>query len=243
MLAVLLGSLLAGWSGWQANRSISVALWPLFTWAIGFALALGGISTVFSAHAMADHAAMARAAALSLLIGHVVGLGLLKASPGHPATAGFGLAMALGLPPLGAFAGLWLGLQTLQAALLLLPAWPSLLLVAGGLMALAGWVGVWRGGVHWVTTATPSESKRFWRRLLLIIGLIGGFLPWLWVLPAQVIAGSMTGELPLLLVALGMMLTPVIPGQASVIPFGLLALAMAFLAVLRLVLRFSRRAS
>ncbi|MNT58430.1 hypothetical protein D3C72_1958630 [compost metagenome] len=61
------------------------------------------------------------------------------------------------------------------------------------------------------------------------------------MLPAQVIAAWLTGELPILLVALGMMLTPVIPGQASVIPFGLLAIAMALTSVLLLVLRLTRR--
>jgi hypothetical protein len=202
---------------------------------------LAGIGMEFHLQALPDHAATAYAAALSLAFGHAAGLLLLWLSPGRPMASAVGLAMALGLPPFGAFAGLWFGLQSIQAALLLLPAWPALALAAGGLAGLAGWTWAWQGGLRALRPASPPRRFGGLGGVLVALAFLAGFLPWIWVLPAQVAVAELTGELPVLLVALGMMLTPVIPGQASVIPFGLLAIAMALTSVLLLVLRLTRR--
>jgi hypothetical protein len=200
-----------------------------------------GLGLDFHLQGLPDHAATAYAAALSLLAGQATGLLLLWLSPGRPVASTLGLAQALGLPPLGAFPGLWLGLQAIQSSMLLLPAWPSLLHAAAALAGLAGWVWAWHGGWSLMEADSPPRKGAWARGLLITLGILAGFLPWVWVLPSQLAAASLTGELPVLLVALGMMLTPVIPGQASVIPFGLLAIAMAVTSVLLLVLRLTRR--
>ncbi len=248
----LVGAGLALWSGWRC-RQTSLPETPtarrlapfLAGWAMGFALVMGALGLDFGLQGMPDHAATAYAAALALLLGHLSGLALLALSSGRPLALTVGLWMTLGLPPFGAFAGLWLGLQALQASLLLLPAWPSLLHAATGLACLGGWVWAWQGGERLRhAEAAPQPTRRavaIASGFLVGLGVLAGFLPWLWVLPAQVGAGAATGELPMLLVALGMMLTPVIPGQASVIPFGILAIAMALTSVLLLVLRLTRR--
>lgn len=235
-------SLLASRQG-RPTPHWGLPLWglPLWGWALGFALMLAGIGMEFRLQGMPDHAATAYAAGLALLGGHAAGLGLLWLSPGRPKTAAVGLAMALGLPPFGAFAGLWLGLQTVQSALLLLPAWPALPMALATLAGLAGWVWAWQAGLRRVISDLPTRPGRPLRALLLALGVLGGFLPWLWVLPPQLLVAKATGELPVLLVALGMLLTPVLPGQASVIPFGLMAIAMAVTSVLLLVLRLTRR--
>ncbi|MNX21714.1 hypothetical protein D3C86_516790 [compost metagenome] len=243
------GAALAFFAGWRSRPSDAkpslarLLLWlsPLWLWALGFALLLVGIGMEFRLQGMPDQAASAYAASLALLWGHAAGLGLLALSPGRPWASAVGLAMALGLPPFGAFAGLWLGLQAVQSAFLLLPAWPALALAAGTLAGLAGWFWAWQGGLQLVRADLPTRRGGLFRGLLLTLGVLGGFLPWLWVLPAQVVVAELTGELPMLLVALGMLLTPVIPGQASVIPFGILAIAMAVTSVLLLVLRLTRR--
>lgn len=253
-LVLAAGAGLALWSGWRSrNTPRSSGLSALWTSALAFALVFAGLGMDFRLHGLSDHAATAFAAALSLLAGHAAGLLLLRLSPGRPAASTFGLAMTLGLPPLGAFPGLWLGLQATQSSLLLLPAWPSLLHVAAALAALAGWVRAWQVSWSWLEADSPPRSDAgarslpiargaiVARGLLIALGVLAAFLPWIWVLPAQVLAASLTGELPVLLVALGMMLTPLIPGQASVIPFGLLAIAMAVTSVLLLVLRLTRR--
>ena len=211
-------------------------------WAAGVALCLAGLGMEFHAQGLPDHAALAYAAALALLMGHAAGLGLLWLSPARPVASALGLAMALGLPPLGAFPGLWLGLQAIQAAQLLLPAWFALSVALAGLACLAGGLGAWQTGIRHLGAAAPPRRLGAARYALMALGIAAGFLPWLWVLPAQVVAARLTHELPMLLLAFGMILTPVIPGQASVIPFGLLAIAMALSSVLLLVLRLTRRA-
>lgn len=247
-LVLAAGAGLALWSGWRSrNTPHSSGLTALWTSALALALVFTGLGMDFRLHGLSDHAATAFAAALSLLAGHAAGLLLLRLSPGRPVASTFGLAMTLGLPPLGAFPGLWLGLQTTQSSLLLLPAWPSLLHVAAALAALAGWVRAWQVSWNLLEADSPPRSGAgarsipIARGLLIILGVLAAFLPWIWVLPAQVLAASLTGELPVLLVALGMMLAPLIPGQASVIPFGILAIAMAVSSVLLLVLRLTRR--
>lgn len=214
---------------------------PLWGWGLGTSLFLAGLGLEFGAQGMPDHAAMAYAAGLALLLGQMPGLLLLRLCAGHPAPSALGLAMALGLPPFGAFAGLWLGLQAVQAALLLLPPWPALAIAAGGMATLAGWLPCWEAGAR--LRHAPTRHGGWGLHLLAALAVLSAFLPWVWVLPAQVAAAWLTGELPTLLVALGLMLSPVIPGQASVIPFGLLALAMALSSVLLLVLRLTRRSS
>lgn len=236
------GSGLALYAGWRLRRDATAPpiRW-LAAWGLGVAGVLAGVGLEFGRQGLPDHAAMGLAASLSLLLGHAAGLLLLRLSPGRPVAGPLGLAMTLGLPPLGAFPGLWLGLQSIQSALLLLPAWPSLAFAAAGLAALAGGVWAWQGGLRALRAETSASGRNAWRGLLVALGLLAGFLPWLWVLPAQIAAAWWTQELPMLLIALGLMLTPVIPGQASVIPFGLLAIAMALISVLLLVLRLTRR--
>lgn len=220
-----------------------VRLWgaALWGWGLGTALFLSGLGLEFGTQGMPDHAAMAYAAGLALLLGQVPGLLILRLSAGNPAPSALGLAMTLGLPPFGAFAGLWLGLQAVQAALLLLPPWPALAIAALGLATLAGWIPGWKAGAR--LRQEPARPGGWGLRLLVALAALGAFLPWVWVLPAQIAAAWLTGELPTLLVALGLMLSPVIPDQASVIPFGLLAVAMALSSVLLLVLRLTRRSS
>lgn len=251
MLAALpTGLLLAGtaitlWSGHCCLRPASRRHLTrhLMGWALGFTLILGAIGLDFGLQGMPDHAAMAYAAGLALLFGHLTGVALFAVSEGQTLASSLGRWMILGLPPFGAFAGLWLGLQAVQASLLLLPAWPSLLHAAAGLAGLAGGAWAWQGSRAMLETA-PSASRRLtaWLRSLLIgLGVLASFLPWIWILPAQVAAAMATGELPMLLVALGLMLSPVMPGQASLIPFGLMAIAMALTSVLLMVLRLTRR--
>jgi len=242
-MVVMAGAAIALWGGHRARprETTPLSLLSLGLWGLGFALLLAGLGLEFRHQALPDQAATAYAASLSLLAGHAAGLLLLWLSPGRPRTAALGLALALGLPPFGAFAGLWLGLQAVQAAFLLLPAWPTLALASGTLVGLAGWVWAWQGGLQFVRTDAPTSRGGWLRTLVIALGVLASFLPWLWVLPAQVLAAELTGELPMLLIALGMLLTPVIPGQASVIPFGLMAIAMAVTSVLLLVLRLTRR--
>lgn len=243
IMVLMAGAALALWGGYRArpNEAAPPPLRFLGLWGLGFALLLAGLGLEFRHQGLPDQSAAAYAASLSLLAGHASGLLLLWLSPGRPRTSALGLALALGLPPFGAFAGLWLGLQSVQAAFLLLPAWPTLALAAGTLAGLAGWVWGWQGGLQLVRTDAPTRRGGWLRMGIIALGVLASFLPWLWVLPAQVLSAELTGELPMLLIALGMLLTPVIPGQASVIPFGLMAIAMAVTSVLLLVLRLTRR--
>lgn len=259
-LLLLIGALLALWSGRQARRASSVNPLSLCFWVLGGMLVAFGTGLAFRSHGMTDLMAMAFAAGLAFGWGSAAGLALARMSGDRPLVRGMGLAMAFGMPPFGAFAGLWLLLHAIQAALQLLPAPMAGLSAAGGLSVLVG--GIWAvQGAHGAEThgaetqgaetpalteaaglARTSAGLRDARLLLLALGVAGTVFPWIWVLPAQLAVETATGELPTLLVALGMMLTPVIPGQASVIPFGLLAIALAFSSVLLLVLRLTRRA-
>lgn len=230
-------------------------LLPLASWAGATAGLFAALALAFRTQGLPDHTAMALAAALALLAGHAAGWLLMLLAPGRGPAAGMGLAMAMGLPPLGAFPGLWLGLQALQAALLLLPAWLSLPFALAGMLAMGGSVKAWRHGLAWQAarrdeaaavgerTTGKTRGIRIARAALMVLGLAAAFLPWLCLLPAQLVAERLTHELPMLLLAFGMLLTPLIPGQASVIPFGIGAIAMAFAAVLLLVLRLTRRAA
>ncbi len=242
LILAMLGAALAigGWL-WRNKPDPPPLARGLSTWALAFTLVLAGLGLEFAAQGIPDHAAMAHAAAMALLLGHGAGLLLLSLSRGRPFASNLGLALTLGLPPFGAFPGLWLGLQAIQAALMLLPSLTALAFAAAALTALTSWVYAWQDGSRPLNTPSSSKRGRWAPIPVMVLAVLAGFLPWIWVLPAQVVAAWLTHELPLLLSALGMMLTPVIPGQASVIPFGLLAVAMALSSIILLVLRLGSR--
>lgn len=259
-LILFIGALLALWGGQQALRAAHQApsTRALLGWVAGGMLVALGTGLAFRSHGMPDLMAMAFAAGLAFGCGSATGIALVRVSGDRPLARGMGLAMAFGIPPFGSFAGLWLLLHAILSALQLLPALMGGLAAAGGLAVLVG--GLWAAqgsvtegtpGAETPSAETPSAETqirpesagpRVARLPLLALGVAGGVFPWVWVLPAQLAVEAATGELPTLLLALGLMLTPVIPGQASVVPFGIVAIAMAFASVLLLVLRLTRRA-